>query len=58
VLCEFEERWLRLAGTSCVELKQTVQGMGYTVNRVGPRGLSPVDEHEIHYFENLILKPR
>jgi hypothetical protein len=29
-----------------------------TVNRVGPRGLSPVDERETHYFENLILKPR
>jgi len=58
VLCELEERWLRLAGTSCVELKQVVQGMGYTVNRATPGGLVPVDPNQIHYFENLILKPR
>jgi len=59
VVCEFEERWLRLAGTSSVELKQVVAGMGYTVHRLTRRGgLAPVALDEIHSFDNLILKPR
>ena len=57
IMCEFEERWLRLAGSSSVELKRKFRDMGYIVNRIARGGLEPVAANEVHFFENLVLTP-
>jgi FkbM family methyltransferase len=57
ILCEFEDRWLRLAGTSSVELKRAFRDLGYSVNRIGKNGLEPVGMDEVHGFDNLVLTP-
>jgi FkbM family methyltransferase len=57
VLCEFEERWLRLAGSSSVELKELFRGLGYSVNRIVAGRLAPVAMDDVHDFENLVLTP-
>jgi FkbM family methyltransferase len=58
VICEFEERWLRMAGSSCEELKQLFNSLGYTANKLVAGKLVPVAAAEVHGFENLILVPR
>ena len=58
VLCEFEERWLRLAGTSSVDLKKLFIDAGYSVNRIDGLELRPVALEDIHYFDNLVLVPK
>ena len=57
VICEFEERWLRMAGSSSTELKQRFVDLGYQVKRTTPAGLGPVGLDEVHAFENLVLVP-
>ncbi len=58
VVCEFEERWLRLAGSSSVDLKRTFSDLGYTINRINGNKLTPVAPDEPHDFENLVLTPK
>lgn len=58
VICEFEERWLRMAGSSCEELKHLFNSLGYTANKLVAGKLVPVAASEAHGFENLILVPR
>jgi FkbM family methyltransferase len=57
IVCEFEERWLRVAGSSTTELKRMLNELRYQPHRITLAGLQPVDEHELHSFENLVLVP-
>jgi hypothetical protein len=58
VLCEFEERWLRLAGSSSVDLKRLFTSLGYGIFRISDRGLVTVPLEEEHSFDNLVLVPQ
>jgi FkbM family methyltransferase len=58
VLCEFEERWPQMAGSSCAELRQLFAELGYTASKLQSGKLVPVSTAESHGFENLVLAPR
>jgi hypothetical protein len=47
-----------MAGSSCEELKQLFNSLGYTANKLVAGKLVPVAAAEVHGFENLILVPR
>jgi FkbM family methyltransferase len=58
VLCEFEDRWLKMAGSSSVELKELFTSLGYTPHRITPGGLAAVAMEESHSFDNLVMVPK
>jgi FkbM family methyltransferase len=57
ILCELEERWLKLPGTSSADLKAYAASLGYTVNRITGTRLRRIPLDEVRYFENVALIP-